>query len=298
MSTLPPPSFFKLSPRQPPFNGGPGEAIVVSDGELECGSVASEFPSIPKIEVNELLGPLAIARGPHFLDENCLVLRLGGRTILFDAGMGASPLLGQRAGRLLDSLAAAGVSAAAVDAIVLTHLHCDHAWGLINARGAPNFPNAQVFLSKVEFDAWMVEARPSGASAGSLEDVQAMRDCLAPYRDRLSFVADGEAFLDGVIPVATPGHTSGHMSYRIETAGFRLFNIGDVCHLHAIQFARPRWPFRWDGDPDAAVHSRLAAFGMAADEDLQVIGFHLPFPGVGRIERQGDGFRFLPASAA
>jgi glyoxylase-like metal-dependent hydrolase (beta-lactamase superfamily II) len=290
---MPSRSFFKIPLRQRPFNAGEIAAMIVSDGEIECGSVASEFPTIPEVEVNRLLDPLSLAR-PQTLQENCLLLKLGGRTFLFDAGMGASTLLGPRAGRLPQSLAAAGISVAEIDAVVLTHLHCDHAWGLIDARSAPTFPNAEIFLSKVEFDAWMSEGAQSARAA---EDVETMRACLAPYRDRLSFVADGKALMEGVIPISTPGHTSGHMSYLIGAVGPRLLDIGDVCHHGAVQFAQPNWRFRWDDDPDLAARSRLRVLGMAADEELDVVGFHLPFPGVGRVERQADGFRFKPIEA-
>ena len=292
------PSFFKLPLRKHSPNMADFEATIVSDGEIEFESVAREFPWTPESKINRLLDPLSLARPPLVLQENCLVLKTGRGTILFDTGMGASTTLGKRAGRLPHNLAAAGIRPEQIDAIVLTHLHCDHAWGLIDASDAPTFPNAKVFVSEIEFDSstrdrgsWKIESPPTS-------EVLATRACLAPYRDRLSFVTDGVQFLEGITPISTPGHTSGHMSYVIASAGHRLFNIGDLCHHHKVQFPNPRWHFRWDDNPAQAAFSRLNAFAMAADKGLDLIGFHLPFPGVGRVKREGRGFRFLSSFVA
>ena len=291
---MPAPSFFKIPLGGDRFGAGDFDAIVISDGEIEFDTVASEFPSAPEVEVNKLIDPLSLARRPPVLQLNCLVLKLGSRIVLFDTGMGASTMLGAGAGRLPRNLADAGINADQIDAIVLTHLHCDHAWGLIDACSAPTFPNARVFLSGIEHSVWTGE---DGSDAIPGEEALAMRNCLAPYRDRLSFVADGAAFIDGVTAIATPGHTSGHMSYLIATPGRDLFNIGDLCHHSAVQFANPHWLFRWDDNPTQAVRSRLQAFSMAAERGVELVGFHLPFPGVGRVEREGDGFRFHPTGA-
>jgi glyoxylase-like metal-dependent hydrolase (beta-lactamase superfamily II) len=296
--SMPAPSFFKIELGGHRFGAGDFEAIVVSDGEIEFQSVASEFPSAPEIEVNKLIDPVSLARRPPVLQQNCLVLKLGGRIVLIDTGMGASTMLGAGAGRLPHNLAAAGISADQVSAIILTHLHCDHAWGLIDARSAPTFPNAQVFLSRTEYDSWTGDDGSTGVDAARREEVLATRNCLAPYRNRLSFVTDGAEPVEGVTAISTPGHTRGHMSYLIALPGRHLFNIGDLCHHHAVQFANPHWRFRWDDNPEEAVRSRLQAFSMAAERGLEVVGFHLPFPGLGRLARQGDGFRFLATEAA
>ena len=146
------------------FKIGAFTATVVWDGAIAFESLASEFPGRSAGEVDVLTGPALSATSPGLSPLNCLLVDTGARRLLFDAGMGASPLLGRGAGLLTANLAAAGVSPEDIDAVLLTHLHCDHLWGLLGARGAPAFPNAEVFLPRAEYAFWMGEAN-AGRSA-------------------------------------------------------------------------------------------------------------------------------------
>ena len=273
------------------------DALVVSDGVIEADDVASEFPSVPESGASRLRDAPILARGPAELQLNCLLLHVGGRLVLFDAGMGASPLLGGKSGRLPESLAAAGIDRNAITAVILTHLHCDHAWGLVDPRGRPAFPNAGLFLSRIDFDFWNGGECVNRRNQLSADEIEATRAALAPYADRTSFVGERAEVIAGVTAVPTPGHTRGHMSYIIGSAGERFIVIGDLCHHEAVQFANPHWHFRWDDDPAQAVRSRSEMLRRAADEGLGLIGFHLPFPGVGRVLRAGAGFQFIAATA-
>ena len=275
------------------FMIGDFEATIVSDGTIAFDGIAAEFPDQPEAEANRLLDPAAVAGRPGYSPLNCLVLDTDHRLLLFNAGMGASTLLGERAGRLPENLAAAGVRSEAIDAILLTHLHCDHTCGLIDARGVPVFPNAELLLPSAEFDFCMSE--PNADSPIPTDEIALARRCVAPYRARLRLISGDAEIFEGVTPVATLGHTIGHTSYLIASAGQRALNIGDICHHGAVQFANPQWRFRWEDDPQLAVLSRQRIFGMAADEDLKLIGYHLPYPGLGRVRREGSGFRFAAA---
>jgi glyoxylase-like metal-dependent hydrolase (beta-lactamase superfamily II) len=117
----------------------------------------------------------------------CLLVRDGDRTILCEAGIGAffAPELRRRYGVqeqhhvLLDSLLAIGVRPEHVDAVVLSHLHFDHAGGVLSAyhEGTPMqlvFPNAHYVVGE-----------------------QAWRRALQPHaRDRASFVPELPGLLE------------------------------------------------------------------------------------------------------
>jgi glyoxylase-like metal-dependent hydrolase (beta-lactamase superfamily II) len=273
------------------FRIGEFAAMVVSDGAIKFESIASEFPGQTVANVRGLLDPETSATLPGASPLNCLLLNNGRRSLLIDAGMGVSALLGDGAGRLSENLAAARVKPDDIDVVLLTHLHCDHLWGLIDAHGAPVFPNAEVFAPKAEFDFWMAEGNAGLRATLPPEDVAMTRSCLSATRLSLF---EGEAELvPGVSTIPTPGHTIGHTSYLIVSAGARVLHIGDICHHGAVQFARPEWLFRWDDDADLAALTRRRVFEMAADQRLTIVGFHLPFPGVGWVEREGTGFRFV-----
>jgi hypothetical protein len=51
-----------------------------------------------------------------------------------------------------------------------------------------------------------------------------------------------------------------------------------------------------DDNPEVAVVSRKRVLGQVADAKMAAIGFHMPFPSVGYVERRGDGFAWVPAS--
>ena len=79
------------------------------------------------------------------LEQNILVLNTGDKLVLFDTGMGSSQMFGPTPGKMLANLKAAGIDPKDVDAIVATHAHCDHVWGIMGDDGKPNFPNAQIY---------------------------------------------------------------------------------------------------------------------------------------------------------
>ena len=71
-------------------------------------------------------------------------------------------------------------------------------------------------------------------------------------------------------------------------------NIADTATHPLISLYNPDWHFVFDADPAQAAVSRRTLLQRAVDEDLIVFGYHFPFPGIGVVDTDGDGFRFLP----
>ncbi|NJP93911.1 MBL fold metallo-hydrolase [Nonomuraea sp. FMUSA5-5] len=84
---------------------------------------------------------------------NAFLFRSGGRLVLVDAGAGAS--LGPGTGQLPDNLRAAGAGPEQVDDVLITHLHQDHAYGLVTADGEAAFPSATVHVAALEARHWL-----------------------------------------------------------------------------------------------------------------------------------------------
>lgn len=274
------------------FNIGEIEATIISDGLLDLGSALDQFPDAPEDEVKAIMKAEFLPVQPMMLEQNCLVLNRGGRVILMDSGMGSDQMFGDGAGRLLRNLAAAGIQPDQVDDIVLTHAHPDHCWGLVDDADAPIFGNAQLHISQADFDFWTDEGKLSAEGFLPSFVTGARRNLLA-YRDRMHFVTDGAEALPGITAIATPGHTVGHMSYVISSGEARFLNVGDVCHHYALLFQNPEWEFAFDTDPALAAKTRAKLFDMAATDQLPMIGYHFPFPGLGNIRREGDAYAYV-----
>lgn len=275
------------------FNIGDIEATIISDGLLDLGSATDQFPAAPADTITEIMKSEFLPVKPMMLEQNCLVLNTGDRLVLFDSGMGSDTLFGPESGRLLKNLEAAGIRPADIDDIVLTHAHCDHCWGMVGDDSSLNFPNAQVYMSQGDFDFWTDEAKLK-ADGFVPKFVAGARKNLLPYRDRMHFVQDGKEVIPGITAIHTPGHTVGHMSYVISSGDKTFLNVGDVVHHYALLFQNPQWEFAFDSDPKLAARTRVKLFDMAATEEMPMIGYHFPFPGLGHIRREGDAFDYVP----
>jgi len=86
------------------------------------------------------------------------------------------------------------------------------------------------------------------------------------------------------------------MVYRLESAGSQLLLMADLANHYVWTMAYPDWEVRFDADKAAAAQSRRRVLGMAAAERMPVIGYHMPFPGMGYIDTRGDGFHYVPVS--
>ena len=189
-------------------------------------------------------------------------------------------------------LASAGIKPEDVDAIILTHGHIDHLSGIMSADAKRLFPNAQLMMAKTEFDFWTDEAKTSATGVFKML-VDAARANLLPNKDRLGMVENGKEAVKGVQAVFTPGHTPGHTSYVLNAGGKSLLLTGDAVSHTAISFRHPDWAFSFDADPAGAIATRKQLLDMAVADNVPIIGYHFPFPGIGNVAKDGEAFRFV-----
>src|SRR5262249_30529675 len=143
------------------FKIGDMEATVVSDGFMGPFPLTGLYPKVPKDDLDALVKSEFLSPDKYVLQENCLVLNTGDRLALVDTGIGGYTAFGAGAGRLTKNLEAAGVKAEDIDVIILTHGHIDHLAGIMGEGGKRFFPNAQIAVSKPEFDFWADEGKLS-----------------------------------------------------------------------------------------------------------------------------------------
>lgn len=216
----------------------------------------------------------------------------GDKLIALDPGFGARAH-GPTTGWLNDLLPEAGYTLDDVDYVVVTHCHPDHIGNLTTADGSLTFPNAEVVFGRTDFDYWMKGENIPSFRPPTLKMFQ---EVCAPMADTARFVKPGDDIVTGVTAVDAFGHSAGHMAYHIESNGQELMILSDTVAHYAVSLTHPEWHFGMDDNPEAAVVSRKRVLGQVADAKMAAIGFHMPFPSVGYVERRGDGFAWVAAS--
>jgi glyoxylase-like metal-dependent hydrolase (beta-lactamase superfamily II) len=276
------------------FKLGAFEGTVISDGPLAIGEAKPEmFNGMTKEALDRELTANFLSPSNVVLEQNALIINTGDKVVLFDTGVGVSKAFGDKAGRLLSNLKAAGIDPKDVDAVVLTHAHPDHCWGLTGAGGAFSFPNAQIYMTEADLTFWTDEGKRSMPFFGGFIDPT--RAALLPQRDRIVFVKDGQEILPGIHVLATPGHTVGHVSYMITSQGESLCNTGDIAHHYVLVVQNPKVEFAFDTDPKQGSATRIKMFDMLAAQRTRALTYHFPWPGIGYIAKRGDGFHYTPA---
>jgi len=280
------------------FAIGEVEAVVISDGGLSFQPIQPNWaPEASKEELEGMLRSAFLPTDRFNLDVNTLLLKIGGELILVDSGAGG--LFGPSLGKLRGHLSAAGVEPAQVTAVVISHAHGDHFGGLLDGDGKPVFPNAAYFASKTEVDYW-TGPDPDMSKLRIPEENKKVfaanaKRYFGAIKDRLTLVSPGQKIVGGVEVLGAPGHTPGHIALLVTSGKEALLNSADTVHHHVVLFAHPEWTSAFDSDPKMAAETRSRILHRAAADGLRVLGYHLPFPGIGHVRTtKGGAFEWVP----
>lgn len=224
-------------------------------------------------------------RSSQHVDVNCFVLRGPGGITLIDSGCGTS--WGPAFGHARAGLAALGIEPGQVDRVLLTHLHLDHALGLVQDEAAW-LPAAEILVPKADLDHFSDEAIREATPKRHRSTFDITATLRRVYGERLRGF-DDPAVLPDITAIPLHGHSPGHTGYLLHD----LLIWGDMLHLGDLQPPDPDIGFMFDADPVAAAAARRAGLARAADDGLVVAGGHIS--GFNRVEREGDAFRVVPA---
>ncbi len=272
---------------------GDANLITISDGSI---ALPTALPAgAPAEELASLAARFGLEEGATpSRPLNVTLWRNGDRTVLIDAGSGTQFL--PTAGDLIDNLDALGVAPDDITDVVFTHGHPDHLWGILDDFDDIAFPEATLHMGQTELDYWMdpatVDSLPENRqmfAVGASRRLDAMTDALSTFND-------GDEVVPGLTAVPTPGHTPGHVSFRAESGGTSAMILGDAVVNAHLNFARPDWLSSGDQDPEQAAATRTGLLAELAETGMLAVGFHLPGDGIGRVERDQDGYRFVPES--
>jgi glyoxylase-like metal-dependent hydrolase (beta-lactamase superfamily II) len=240
-------------------------------------------------EVAQLLSSAGQPTDKLELSVQPLLIRTADHVMLFDTGAGAN--FGPGAGRLLQSMAETGFAPVTVTDIFISHSHGDHVGGLVNASGQLNFPNAVIHIPAPEW-AYLKDLTPDAAKNIGISNHAALIAAITP---RIAEFAPDSAVIPGIVKaVAIRGHTPGHSGYLITARRISLLYVGDAVHHFVVSLRKPQWPNAFDGDRETAQASRSNLLSDLAKSGQLVYAVHFPFPGLGKIQRQGDGYVWVP----
>ncbi len=274
------------------FKHGTFDITIVSDGHLVLPTTFLA-PDAPSAERAALLEAADQTGANYESPTNVTLIRAGSDLILVDMGSGDRFM--PTAGKLWDNLKAAGIDKQAITKVIFTHGHPDHLWGAVDELDDLTLANATFHVGATEWDFWHGDNATRGLPAERAGFVTGARRNYAAIKDRVKVFKDGDEIVSGLHIVATPGHTQGHVSLAL-AGGDGLIVGGDVLTHPLISFAHPEWKPTADHVPDQAVTTRKKLLDRLATDRSKLIGFHLPYPGVGMVERKDGAYRFVAVS--
>jgi glyoxylase-like metal-dependent hydrolase (beta-lactamase superfamily II) len=234
------------------------------------------------------------------------LIRSGGLTILIETCGGNhkdrpwTPRFHQRDLPFLQNLRAAGAAPEDIDLVLCTHLHADHVgWNtrLSDGRWVPTFPNAKYVFSRIDDAYWDVRRNPAMASDPRH---MAYEDSVLPViqSGQAVLVDDGYDVTSRISVEAAPGHSPGHVLFRLADEGQRAVFCGDVIH-HVLQVYAPHWNHMADEWPAEAALSRRRLLESCVEQGALMFPIHFGAPHVALIEDAPTGFsaKLLPGSA-
>ncbi len=274
------------------FKVGGFRVMVIKDGARPSPNPGETFGTDQSAEtVGALLTENFLPADQFVNSFSPTLIDTGSDIILFDTGLGKAARA-QGGGRLVEGLAAAGYMPEDISVVVITHMHGDHIGGIME-DGKPAFPNARYFAGETEYNFWSDAARAGTPAEGNHKAVLAN---VKPHAEKTTFLKEGGEVVSGITAMLAPGHTPGQLIFNVESEGKRLILTADTANHYILSLQRPDWEVRFDMDKAQAAMTRRKVFDMVAAEKIAFLGYHMPFPAVGFVEKQESGYRFVPKS--
>lgn len=223
---------------------------------------------------------------------NCLLIETPSGRALVETGVGERMDGHRRAQRgvsgdpIVPALEKAGFAPATVDIVAMSHLHFDHAGGILRSNGRPAFPNARLVAQQREWH-FALGSNPRLKASYEQDELR-----LAEPAGRAGAADGDEEILPGVSVVVTGGHSGGHQAIVIRGPQAVVGFFGDLCMRPWS--ANPRWIPSFDDFPLTSVEVKASLFRQAAEEGWTVVLSHEPRRPIGRLHPDRDRFRFEP----
>jgi glyoxylase-like metal-dependent hydrolase (beta-lactamase superfamily II) len=279
-------------------------------GDFECTSIndgARSFPmpdkwvtNVPKDEALKASEAAYMPKGMVTVPFNPQLINTGSKLVLIDTGNGVANLEPTKGavGRTLQNLAAAGTDPKSIDIVLLSHLHPDHTNGIRTADGSLAFPNAEIMVPAKDWDFWTSDENTAKAQSNEMMKnyFANVKKTFAGLESKVTKYDWDKEVAPGITSIGTPGHTPGHTSFVIASGNAKILIQSDVTNIPEFFLINPDWHVAYDTDPDLAQATRHKFYDMASAEKATIVGFHFTFPSIGHVEKDGKGYRLIPAA--
>jgi glyoxylase-like metal-dependent hydrolase (beta-lactamase superfamily II) len=266
-------------------------------GLVQAGTFRSDagalFGPVPRLLWNRWVTEEIDADNRLLQALNCLLIETPAGRVLVETGIGERVDDKTRAMRAYEGLAVvpalegAGFEPGSVDVVAMSHLHFDHAGGLLRTDGSRAFPRARIVAQRAEWEIALGD-NPRLVASYVQPELRLVRDWGAEDW------AEGEReLLPGVTAVPTGGHSAGHQAIVVRGTGAgarTLAFFGDLCMRPWA--ANPRWVTAFDDFPLDSVLVKGSLFAQAADEGWIVALSHEKDHPIGRLVRDRDRYRY------
>lgn len=267
------------------------EVTVVSDGTLTM-PLRFAMPGRDPVEINAMLEAGGLPPDMVLSQINVALVKTPGALILVDTGGGTDFM--PTMGKLAEHLEAAGVAPEAITHVVFTHAHADHLWGVIDPfEGGSRFAKARHLMTEAEHAFWTKPGREAEVPDMFKTMAVGTGRRLKDLGDRIDRIKPDTDIVPGVHLIDTSGHTPGHASVLLKSGSEQLLIGGDALTHPIVSFLHPDWRWGPDMEPDKAVATRRRLLDKLSTEKTALLGYHLPWPGVGRVEPKDGAWRFV-----
>jgi glyoxylase-like metal-dependent hydrolase (beta-lactamase superfamily II) len=234
---------------------------------------------------------------------NCLLVETPAGRVLIETGIGERVTDKVREMRryegkpIVAAMEAAGFEPGSVDLVVMSHLHFDHAGGLLRADGSKAFPRARIVAQRAE---WEIALDDNSRIVASYDQPELK----LVQKWGSDGAVDGEVeLLPGVSVVMTGGHSKGHQAIVVRSSGGGSGGARGIDGRTLAFFgdlgmrpwsANPRWVTAFDDFPLDSVEVKGELFARAAEERWLIALSHESLTPIGRLAPDRDRYRFEP----
>jgi glyoxylase-like metal-dependent hydrolase (beta-lactamase superfamily II) len=272
---------------------GEVEVYVLSDGYFGIGEPQPILaPDIRREVVQDALKALYLSESDYEMPIITLLIKKENQYILVDTGEGYHDPV--NAGWLHNSILEIGISPADITDILITHAHRDHIGGILSKEGARVYPNAKYYISAPEYNFWNNDEKDfSKSKLSSYPTGKIQKEVFAAIKNDLEIFEPGDTLFSCIKTEFAPGHTPGHIIFHVFSENQSITHLVDVVHSPLL-VNHPDWGTQWDVNFEEGVETRKRIFDKCYNDKRLVTTCHLPWPGVGYIDKTEDGWQWIP----